>query len=472
MKYLTSAEKGLTPEHIEARNIVNVDRAANEMRAVAGLSKRIKKPVYHLILAWSADESPSRQQQREAARRLLDMIGLGSHQAVIVVHDEAKDGVVPGEGGRHHETHVCLNRVRFDGSVAKLNHDFAQVEIATSRIASEMGFRRVAGRFNGEGGALAQPGVGDTIGSMRAESGRKTLADEIRDDPGRFEALRAERKKGWPSLIAEFGKQGIELVRGPPPRRHDLQHGIVMQDVNEPSRRIKISALDSPAEKWGAGALVRELGRMPPECASIAGPDRQSAVGRTAQRSENRPQSLSATNQDLYARFVGEKEAALALRAAVLAGHKAERTILIERQRGERSSLYANARRRRQILYDLFGGRSLTRLALNAYFDWRLNERRAEVTKCYDELWQELRCRHATERIEVPRWVEWQRSHNCRQSAGHNVAKVQVAAAAAASHDAAPTFSDTIRIKRQHSVGVLGPGNPRINGRDGGGRGR
>ena len=64
----------------------------------------------------------------------------------------------------------AVNRVAFDGTVAKLDWDFARLEVACSEVAKQMGFLQVAGRHNGVGD-LPVPGLGNAISSITAQTG-------------------------------------------------------------------------------------------------------------------------------------------------------------------------------------------------------------------------------------------------------------------------------------------------------------
>lgn len=266
LRYLTAARKDLTPDHIETHHIVNADLAAQEMTAVADAAthrNRIKRPVAHFMIGWRKDENPTLSQQKEVARRILRKLNLQAHQAVIVVHPEAKLGLRPGPDGRHFETHIAVNRVAFDGSVAKLDREFQRLEIACAEIAHEMNFLRVPGRHNDGAVELQVPGVGNRIGSIAAQTGTPTLGDELRQNHAAMERLRDARRQDWNALLSEFQALGIIIRPGRQRRRTDLHRGLVMVDRNEPERSIKISCLNSPGESWSSIALEKELGPMP-----------------------------------------------------------------------------------------------------------------------------------------------------------------------------------------------------------------
>lgn len=77
-----------------------MDRFALSMCACAGVS-RCKKPVYHLMVAWSPKDKVSSDQMEEVGKRLLDCLGLSEHQAVAVQHTDTD----------HPHIHIIVNRV-------------------------------------------------------------------------------------------------------------------------------------------------------------------------------------------------------------------------------------------------------------------------------------------------------------------------------------------------------------------------
>ncbi len=285
LAYLTAARRQLMPDRIDTGNITSIDTAADEMRAVLAAAPnrgQVKRPVAHIILAWAKEECPAVEQQIEAAKGCLHRLNLAGNQHVIVVHDEPKGGAKPGANGRHFETHIALNRVGFDGRVAKVAFEYVQLECACADVARAMKLLVVPGRFNGEKAALGRQGVGNKIGSIAAQSGQPTLAQEIQSDAARNAALRRARNDGWHALLHAFKAQGIDLIPGPKRRRSNLRRGLVMVDRGSPRRKIKISALDTATEKWSQIRLEAELGAMPfgwEEIFAAPEPDMASASG-------------------------------------------------------------------------------------------------------------------------------------------------------------------------------------------------
>ena len=77
-----------------------VERFTLSMDACAGVS-RCKKPVYHLMVAWSPKDKVSPDQMKDVGERLLDRLGLSEHQAVAVQHRDTE----------HPHIHIIINRV-------------------------------------------------------------------------------------------------------------------------------------------------------------------------------------------------------------------------------------------------------------------------------------------------------------------------------------------------------------------------
>ncbi|TAJ33786.1 relaxase/mobilization nuclease domain-containing protein [Bosea sp. (in: a-proteobacteria)] len=295
INYVMGPEKGVGPGQFQAHNIIDVGRAAQEMQLIASRNTRAIKPASHIIMTWAKDEPVTIPKQLEAGRRLLSALGLGGHQALCVPHYEPKDGVVPGPEGRHYEMHIIVNRIHPDGHANRMSHSFPRAEIAVYRIANEMGFATVAGRFNSldiEGAAIEKPGLGARIGSIKGQTGRATLADELRERPGFMDLLRTARKNNWVSLLRTFAAQGILITRPPNDTKaaktrakRGLKRGLVMMDASDPSRHIKLSALDSAYEKWGETALVKQLGPVPDAMLAAAAADaRDKAAAKAARR--------------------------------------------------------------------------------------------------------------------------------------------------------------------------------------------
>jgi hypothetical protein len=82
-------------------NLVGIDTAAAEMKAVESLNLRCNDVVCHYELAWPPGERPTRAQWTDLAVYTLNQLGYKDHQYVIVAHDDKK----------HFHIHIMLNKV-------------------------------------------------------------------------------------------------------------------------------------------------------------------------------------------------------------------------------------------------------------------------------------------------------------------------------------------------------------------------
>jgi Relaxase/Mobilisation nuclease domain/Large polyvalent protein-associated domain 7 len=107
LNYLTkevdpeTGETLLRGEAVLSNNLVGIDTAAAEMKAVESLNLRCDDAVCHYELAWPPGERPTRAQWMEAAEYTLDQLGYKDHQYVVVAHDDKK----------HFHIHIMLNKV-------------------------------------------------------------------------------------------------------------------------------------------------------------------------------------------------------------------------------------------------------------------------------------------------------------------------------------------------------------------------
>lgn len=82
-------------------NCFSLETAAAEMNMVAAQNRHCKDPVYHFILSWQADETPTPAQVFDSARHCLEKMGMGHHQFVTAIHRDT-DNI---------HCHIAVNRV-------------------------------------------------------------------------------------------------------------------------------------------------------------------------------------------------------------------------------------------------------------------------------------------------------------------------------------------------------------------------
>ena len=104
--YLTLGANRRSPERVdwvETRNLSTQTprTAAHIMSATAELSKRVQKPVYHLIVSWHEKDAPTPQAMSQVMDATLSKLGLDDHQALLVAHNDCD----------HPHLHAMVNRV-------------------------------------------------------------------------------------------------------------------------------------------------------------------------------------------------------------------------------------------------------------------------------------------------------------------------------------------------------------------------
>ncbi len=412
--YALSSSKQIKSEQINTRNIFDLARTADEMELIAARSSRVKDPVAHFVVSWSKDESVDVARQLQAGHQILAALKLSDHQALIVVHDEPKGGIRPGPNGRHYEMHMIVNRVHPSGTVNNMSHSFARAEVAAKQISERLGFSVVPGRFNGA--ILDKPGVGQSIGSIRAETGRPTIAEELLTNSASMARLREARRRGWPELLAAFAELGVQIA--PPPAntaaargraKRNLQRGLVMIDATETDRRIKISALDTAYEKWGAIALERDLGPVPYAMLPVPAKQAKDKSKDARQEVSTVSSAIPALDAAPYRMFMLEKSRASKERKEQIESGKRRRSEIYLGAKVEFEALISKADTRRKLVRMFCGRRSLVGAALNAILDTTLALRLGEIRKHRDIAIAELNSDLTRDRIAVPRWSDWRR---------------------------------------------------------------
>jgi hypothetical protein len=124
------------------------DRAWNEMQRVADQNLRAKDPVLHLIVSPAPEDRLTREQWTRLADRVLGDLGLGEHQALVVLHT---DTGIP-------HLHLAVNRVHTQTANA-WNAWRSKTRLTSILVAveHEWGLRKVEGRFNPSEATLDGP---------------------------------------------------------------------------------------------------------------------------------------------------------------------------------------------------------------------------------------------------------------------------------------------------------------------------
>ena len=105
-KYLTLERQPGTRNFVErgpsvlSNNLLSLETAATEMRAVASQNRLVTQPLMHFQMAWNPGEKPTQAQWQTSAERAVQALDFKQHQYVIVAH----------ENKSHFHVHVMLNR--------------------------------------------------------------------------------------------------------------------------------------------------------------------------------------------------------------------------------------------------------------------------------------------------------------------------------------------------------------------------
>ena len=153
---------------LEMRNLLieNIDwRTATRLMAATASQARIERPAYHVSISWPEDEVPTDDQMRTVAARMLERLGLGEHQAVVVRHHN------PGRANVHivaNRVHLLHGEEREDGTrnrVWKGWKDYEALQKILRDLEREMGFRATPGTLHLQAGVRV-PGLEQRVGGV------------------------------------------------------------------------------------------------------------------------------------------------------------------------------------------------------------------------------------------------------------------------------------------------------------------
>lgn len=141
--YLANGQSGEEQDRVAwtaSRNLPTSDPelAATFMRATAGQSDRIQKPVYHVALSFDPNDPVDRANMERVADRVLERLGLAEHQALIVAHRDRA----------HAHLHLLVNRVHPEnGKAWERWKDQPVIQQVLREEERALGLREVPGRL-------------------------------------------------------------------------------------------------------------------------------------------------------------------------------------------------------------------------------------------------------------------------------------------------------------------------------------
>ena len=180
--------------------------AADYMAATAELSDRCRTPTFHMSVNWHESEHPSPEVMQEIARRVLDMSGLGEHQALVVGHADRP----------HKHFHIMANRVHpATGKAWSEWQSKLRFDRIMKQLADEYGFRYVpchAVEPELTDTMTKGPDTAATYAARRgAPTDRTQWSRAASRDYGRQINDTISRATGWDDLDAAFAEDGLTL---------------------------------------------------------------------------------------------------------------------------------------------------------------------------------------------------------------------------------------------------------------------
>lgn len=215
-RYLVHGKHGTRPSPdrvawMVTRNMMEMETpdpelAARIMTLTAAQNPRVQKPTYHASLSAAAGEHLTPEQWQQLAGRVLELTGLGEHEALIVGHGDA----------RHAHVHLMVNRVHPEtGNAWKTSHDYARFDKALKQLADDYKFRHTpCHRFDPEG-TDTLPAKPDSPATWAAKRGARTdrpqwaraqsraFGEELSDQ--------LDQASTWEDVEAAVANQGLRL---------------------------------------------------------------------------------------------------------------------------------------------------------------------------------------------------------------------------------------------------------------------
>jgi hypothetical protein len=106
---------------------------SSEVRPSRQLRPDIRKPMWHVSLSFRPGETVTDALMQQASDRFLDEMGLerDQHQHLYIRHHDRP----------HPHVHLVVNRIRDDGQVHHLHHDYRRIQHTTRKLEQELGLQ-------------------------------------------------------------------------------------------------------------------------------------------------------------------------------------------------------------------------------------------------------------------------------------------------------------------------------------------
>ncbi|OFC58713.1 TraI/MobA(P) family conjugative relaxase [Candidatus Erwinia dacicola] len=279
--YLKRHEESISPAYLDEfdhtrvdingisilHNCLSVETAAREMEATANVNVACKDSVFHYVLSWQENETPSDAQVFDSVRFTLQSMGLQEHQFVAAIHRDTDNLHV----------HVAVNRVHpITFRANHLSYSIDTLHKASRLLEIKHGFNHDNGLYtvNENGYVLRQKDHHRNGLSSQAEhkvclmenkSGRpslyhyllkmhhenRTVADELKSEM-QF------KTSSWRDVHALFARAGFSVSQSPHAGGLLITHGAGDDQVSVCWRKI------FPEYRFSYDALIARIGSFQP----------------------------------------------------------------------------------------------------------------------------------------------------------------------------------------------------------------
>ena len=244
--YLVQKDEGRVG-WVETRNLEgrDVDQVVTEMEEWAGQNARVRRPVYHVIVAFDPDDHPTEAELRSAAGRTLRDLGLDGHQALIVHHNDSA----------HEHVHLMVNRVGPDGKAWSKSNDHRKIRASMEAQERDLGVRwtgQNAERIARASRAFERAGDRATVRELIGQEPEPTGRARDRGFAAEIRGSSLDDFKGasnWRDLDARLAARGLSVER--------RGQGAVVTDG---AREAKLSSVSRAVSR---GKLEARWGPMP-----------------------------------------------------------------------------------------------------------------------------------------------------------------------------------------------------------------
>lgn len=248
-------------------NCLSVETAAREMEATGNVNIACKDPVFHYVLSWQENETPSDAQVFDSVRFTLQSMGLQEHQFVAAIHRDTDNLHV----------HVAVNRVHpITFRANHLSYSIDTLHKASRLLEIKHGFNHDNGLYtiNDNGYVTRQKNhhknglssdAAHKVALMENKSGRpslyhyllqthhdnRTVADELKNEM-QF------RTSNWRDIHALFARAGLSVSESPHAGGLLISHGTGDERVSVCWRKI------FPEYRFRHDALTARIGTFQP----------------------------------------------------------------------------------------------------------------------------------------------------------------------------------------------------------------